>query len=228
MIHLLWATIRPNAFIHTHSFWLNNAENKENIKTYVCVDKQIDADIIQSKVSNINMIISDQPNRIGVCYPCYLLSSNLIGNNDDIVVFASDDFTPPKDWDTYLLNKLKDKDGVLMVFDGYQKPDSSNMLHPVVTVPIMTYSALVKMNMVIYHPSYNHMFSDCELYLTAKDLGLLIDDRMNDLTEFTHHHYANGKRPADAADKGYQTKWKSDEVNWNNRKNLPVEERIKV
>ena len=149
--------------------------------------------------------------------------------DDDIVVFASDDFMAPQGWDTYLINKLNSKGDVgLMVRDGYQLPDSSNMLHAAITIPIMTYGCLKKMNMIIYHPAYNHMFSDCELYDNLKDLGLLYDDRINDTTVFEHLHYAAGKRNADQADQAYNAKWSEDEVTWNKRKLLPVEKRIEI
>ena len=82
--------------------------------------------------------------------------------------------------------------------------------------------------MIIYHPRYNHMYSDSELYLNLKDLDLLIDDRINDETTFEHHHYAAGKRNADGADQAYHMKWKEDELLWNQRKNMKVEERLKV
>jgi hypothetical protein len=227
MIHLLWCTIRPNQFLLTHEQWMLRATNTSNVKTYVCVNTESEAQIIKQKL-NVDIKISDKPDRIGVCYPSYILSSSLEGKDDDIVVFASDDFLPPQDWDNYLINKFKGRKGVSMVRDGYQAPDSSNMLHPAVTIPLMTYSALVEMNKVIYHPAYNHMFSDCELYMTAKDLDLLIDERLQDETIFEHHHWAAGKRNADVADQGYHSKWKNDEVVWNIRKNLNVEERIKV
>jgi hypothetical protein len=84
------------------------------------------------------------------------------------------------------------------------------------------------MNNVIYHPAYNHMFSDCELYNNLKDMNMLYDDRLNDETVFEHLHYAAGKRNADGADKAYNDKWKEDEITWNIRKLLPVEERIKI
>ena len=69
-----------------------------------------------------------------------------VANGDDIVVFASDDFMAPQGWDTYLINKFNEKGDVgLMVRDGYQLPDSSNMLHAAITIPIMTYGCLKKM-----------------------------------------------------------------------------------
>ena len=152
-----------------------------------------------------------------------------VANDNDIVIFASDDFMAPQGWDTYLTSKLDGKGDVgLMVRDGYQLPDSSNMLHAAITIPIMTYGCLKKLNMTIYHPVYNHMFSDCELYNNLKDLGLLYDDRINDTTIFEHLHHAAGKRNADQADQAYNAKWKDDEITWNKRKLMSVEERIKV
>jgi hypothetical protein len=232
MIHILWATLRPEQFITMHTEWINRSNNSQNIKTYVCVNWKQHADSLREYLKN-DYLITLNSNKIGVCYPCYQLSSNLgksMGNcsNDDIVVFASDDFLPPHDWDKYLINKLKDKTGVLMVRDGFQLPDSSNMLYPAITIPIMTYDCLIALNRVIYHPAFNHMFSDVELYFNAKDLGLLLDDRLTDETTFEHLHHASGKRKPDNADAAYYSKWKDDEVTWNKRKLMPVEKRIEV
>lgn len=233
MIHILWCTLRPEQFKSAHSEWIKRADNPQNIQTYVAVNWQQHSDILREYLKS-NFLITLNTNKIGVCYPSYQLSSNLgikmgVAKDDDIVIFASDDFMAPQGWDTYLLNKFNDKGDVgLMVRDGYQLPDSSNMLHAAITIPIMTYGCLKKMNMVIYHPSYNHMFSDCELYNNLKELGLLYDDRMNDATIFEHLHYAANKRNADQADQAYNAKWKDDEITWNKRKLLPVEERIKI
>ncbi len=233
MIHILWCTLRPTQFKQMHEEWIKRSDNPKNIQTYVAVNWTEHAVELKEYLTN-NYLITLNTNRIGVCYPSYQLSSKLgseMGKceNDDIVVFASDDFMAPKSWDTYLINKLKDRgDCGLMVRDGYQLPDSSNMLHPAITIPIMTWGCLQKMNGIIYHPAYHHMFSDCELYNTLKDLGLLYDDRLNDETTFEHHHYAAGKRQADNADQAYNMKWKDDELTWNQRKLMAVEERIKV
>ena len=232
MIHILWCTVRPAQFQHAHTEWIKRADNPENIQTYVAVNWKEHADQLREYLKK-NYIITVNTNKIGVCYPGYQLTSNLgikMGQckDDDIVVFASDDFMAPQGWDSYLINKLSGRDDALFVRDGYQLPDSSNMLHPAITIPIMTYGCLKKLNMTIYHPAYNHMFSDCELYDNLKDLGLLYDDRMSDATVFEHLHYAAGKRNADQADQAYNAKWKEDEITWNSRKLLPVEKRIEV
>jgi hypothetical protein len=70
------------------------------------------------------------------------------------------------------------------------------------------------------------MYSDCELYINLKDMGLLIDERMTDTTVFEHLHHLIGKRNADGSDHSYNYKRKEDELIWNKRKNIPVSERI--
>jgi hypothetical protein len=233
MIHILWCTLRTNQFINTHKEWIKRADNPADIQTYVAVNWQEHANDLNEYLSE-NYLLTLNTNKIGVCYPSYELSSKLgteMGkcDDDDIIVFASDDFLPPKNWDTYLIEKLKNKGDVgLMVRDGYQLPDSSNMLHPAITIPIMTYGCLNKLNKVIYHPAFNHMFSDCELYNNLKDLNILYDDRLNDDTVFEHLHYAAGKRNADGADKSYNDKWSEDEITWNKRRLMSVEKRLEI
>jgi hypothetical protein len=232
-IYILWCTIRPEQFIITHNIWVKNSYNVDNISTYVVVNNEKDKNIISSYLPKDN-IFNLNTTKIGVCYPSYYLSSR-IGieyvldiKPNDIIVFASDDFTPPKDWDIYLINKLNNKENsALMVRDGYQLSDSSNMLHPAITIPIMTYGALLKLNRYIYHPDYLHMFSDCELYLNLKELDILIDDRINDNTTFIHHHHASRKRKADINDRIYYSNWKVDENKWNIRKNMNLIDRLK-
>lgn len=233
MIHILWCTIRPGQFKAAHAEWLRRADNPDNIQTYVAVNWKEHADELREYLGK-NYLITLNTSKIGVCYPSYQLSSNLgekMGKceDSDIVVFASDDFMAPQGWDSYLTKKLEGKGDVcLMVRDGYQLPDSSNMLHAAITIPIMTYGCLKRLNRVIYHPAFSHMFSDCELYNNLKDLGLLYDDRMNDETVFEHLHYAAGKRNADQADQAYNAKWAEDDKTWQKRRLMPVEKRLEV
>lgn len=229
MIHLLWCTIRPETFTQMHPYWKGRAKDPKNIKTHVAVNYKQHEDYISEylKLQNFDyrtlLVTTD---KIGVCYPSYQLSSTTEGNTGDIVVFASDDFLPPQNWDEYLINKLKDQEGGLMVRDGYQLPDSSNMQYPAITIPIMTWGCFEKLNKTIYNPVYTHMYSDCELYLNLKEMNLLIDDRIKDTIVFEHLHHAAGKRRPDQLDVQYHAKWQEDESTWNKRKNMSVLERI--
>jgi hypothetical protein len=232
-IHLLWCTLRPATFKKMHSEWMNRSSDSNNIITYVAVNWEEHSVQLRDYLSK-DFLVTLNINKIGVCYPSYYLTSNLGLNmgkceSDDIVVFASDDFLPPNNWDLYLKNKLNNKGDVcLFVRDGYQLPDSSNMLHPVITIPIMTYGCLLKLNRIIYHPEYTHMFSDRELYDNLKDLNLLYDDRLNDETLFEHLHYTSGKRESDYADREYNSKWSEDERKWETRRKMNIEDRLKV
>ena len=227
-IHLLWATVRPYTFIHTYNLWKSKAKNEGNFTTYVAVNYKTDADILESLLREGDKMLVVGDKRKGVCYPSYMLSSQLEGDINDIVIFASDDFVPPQNWDEYLINKLKDREGALMVRDGYQLPDSSNMKHPCITIPIMTFGCLEKMNKVIYHPDYFHLHSDAELYENLKELDLLIDERMVDTTVFEHFHWAAGKRNADQNDQNYNSKWNEDGLTMDKRMKMTIQERLMV
>lgn len=229
MIHLLWCTIRPVAFKGMHKIWMQRAKNPSQVKTHVGITSTQDQfNDVRDYLKDSDRIINIKTTHPGVCYPSYQLSSSFDYSPDDIIVFASDDFMCPQDWDEYLIHQLKDKDGALFVRDGYQKPDSSNMLFPAITIPIMTGSCLTKLNKAIYHPAYSHMFSDCELYINLKDLDLLIDNRLMDTTTFEHCHYAAGKRNADQNDMNYNKNWNKDSDTWNKRKIMSIEERLKL
>ena len=229
MIHILWCTIRPDVFKQMHPYWIGRAKNPSNIKTHIAVNVEPHSDTIKEYFKPNNQqyrIITVNTDKIGVCYPSYQLSSTTEGQSGDIIVFASDDFLPPQNWDEYLTSKLENREGGLMVRDGYQLPDSSNMQYPAITIPIMTWGCFEKLNKTIYSPVYTHMYSDCELYINLKDMGLLIDERMADKIVFEHLHHAAGKRKADQLDVQYHARWREDEDTWNKRKNMPVLERI--
>lgn len=228
-IHILWATIRSNVFVQVYKLWMSKCSTKENILTHVAVDTKMDSDIVKSVLSKNDSVIITKTTTKGVCYPSYMLSSTLEGNNEDIIIFASDDIIPPNNWDLYLINKLNNKEGCLMVNDGYQALDFSNMAEPVFSIPVMTYSALLKLNKIIYNPVYSHLCSDAELYLNAKELGLIIDERIFDKNyTFEHHHWSSGKRQADVNDQCYYSNFENDKKTWENRKKMTLEERLKI
>jgi len=208
---------------------MDKSSKNETIKTYVCVNTQTQKDSILKSLPSLDVVITDKPDRIGVAYPSYYLSSRVEGNLEDVVIFASDDFLPPNNWDKYISEKLKGREGCLMVNDGYQALDFSNMAEPVFSIPIMTYSALLKMNKIIYNPVYNHLCSDAEHYLNAEQLKLIIDERLQDKDfVFEHFHWSNGKRNPDQNDQNYYSKFENDKHKWEIRRKLSLNERLQV
>ena len=231
-IHLLWCTIRTGNFPNVHKFWFDRIKDKSLVKTHVLVSTENESNFLKKYFDSINhdnRIVVYQPPYPGVCLPSYKLSSTLEAQDNDIVIFGSDDFTPPQDWDVYLIEKLKNKTGALLVNDGYQAIDFSNMADPVFSIPVMTYDCLLKNNKVIYNPAYTHLCSDAELFLNLKEMNMVIDDRINDTSfVFEHHHWSSGKRKADQNDQSYYSNFEKDKKTWEIRKKLTLKERLKV
>lgn len=218
-IIILWATCRPITFLKTHFEWINNADDPSLIKTRIAVDNEAQA----KALPDFQVMITGNT-KAGVCYPCYCLSSTLRVQANDIVVFASDDFFPPKGWDTALKAKVDlDKPCVLVVNDGIQKYPNK-----VVTIPILNYLALQKMNRFVYNPAYSHMWSDVELYEVAESLGIIKDIRKSDEFLMEHRHYCRGKRVKDEKDVLVDDKYREDKKIYESRKLLSTEEKIKV
>jgi hypothetical protein len=218
-IILLWATVRPEEFKVAHRHWMNTAKIRGNVITRVAVDTQEQAE----QLPEFDVMITNNK-RPGVCYPCYCLSSTTTANDNDIIIFASDDFFPPDNWDIFLYNQLcNESEKLLMVNDGLQPSNSK-----VVTIPILRYDALKKLNHIIYNPTYTHMWSDDELYTVANKLGLIKDIRRNNPTIFEHRHYANGKRVQDIHDLALVDKYESDRSLHTSRHALTVTDLLKI
>jgi len=171
---------------------MDNSSGLYEIDTHVAVDTKEQ----KEELDGFDVIVTEGGPK-GVCFPAYCLSRNLEAEDSDIVILASDDFFPPKNWDKTIVGLVgKDKNCVLLVNDGIQKYPAR-----VITFPIMTFSALKKMKKIIYHPVYSHMSSDCELYIIAERMCILKDVRKTCKTIFEHRHYCNGKRERDEVDK---------------------------
>ena len=216
MFHLLWPTIRPDIFSITVQDWLKKATNSSRIKVVPIVNSQDHA-------KTLNNVIVTNPSEPGVTKALYSVTQNYEANDKDIIIVASDDFFPPSNWDSILLEEFSNFDGLLVFFDGIQ--DSSSL----VTIPILTFSALKKMNRIIYHPSYKHLWADVECYCNANELGILKDLRREKRhIIFEHRHYSIGKRSSDQVD-AYANRFEStDRINYNKRIQLSLTERLKV
>lgn len=194
MIIMLWSTIRPETMKTCYNVWKNNASNFDNTKIKIVTDSEEHKSLL---TEFDDVIVVDNGDRPGITKPLYELTKNLECDDNDIIVLCSDDFIPPKNWDTYITEELKDFDGCLLPSTGKHDFSSVN----IVTIPIMTFGCLKKHNKIIYHPCYYHMNSDTELYDDLYEMNLLKDLRTRDDFIFVHYHWTDGKRAMDEHDK---------------------------
>ncbi|MCX8130424.1 MAG: hypothetical protein N3I35_10030 [Clostridia bacterium] len=233
MFYLLWCTIRPNVFVNTYKYWMEMCKEKQNVKLLLAVNTEEQKREIMEEANCYGIypimeedIIVIGNERKGLAYAAYCLTSRLQAREKDIVILSSDDFFPPKDWDQYLEEKFADFSGCILVRDGFHDFNRNETVP--VTLPIMTFECLLKLNRIIYHPEYIQMFCDNELYLNVKELGLLKDVRATDRIIFEHRHYAVNKRSMDSIDLMYNSLWKTEEEKYERRRKLTLEERLKV
>ena len=213
MIHLLWPTIRPLKMVEAYKHWCAKADQSTQVLTIAVNTEEQKSQIPET----LGKTIVNNTKK-GVVHAVNILSHNLDGPDDDIVILASDDMFAPEHWDTWLQNTLRGKTVGLHVNDGYNKQDA-------ITIPIMTMGCLRKLNMIIYHKSYIHQYSDTELYFNLKDLGLLLDV-WNTSPIFEHRHWVCNKRKIDKHDQFYAKVVGQDANNWSIRSKLPASERL--
>jgi hypothetical protein len=199
--------------------WKSSADDPNSFKTKVIVNTQEQANAIIHK--DLDISISKSQTK-GITASLYELTSTLECQDNDIIIVASDDFYPPNHWDTIIKEQFVDFDGAVIFWDGIQVDT------PMVTLPIMTFNTLKKLNRKIYHPDYKHQFSDIELYLNLKEMNLIKDLRIirkDILFEHRHHHVK--KREMDDVDKYIESVWSEDRATIDRRMQLSLEERLK-
>jgi hypothetical protein len=209
-------------FLETLSCWLEQAEDKKRISVKVAVNtKEQSAEIKNAAIPNIEEIEIVGEDRPGVAFPTYVLGKKLVALPGDTVILASDDFYPKKDWDKWVLSHFTEQfHGCLLINDGHQTENC-------VTIPIMDYACLFRLNKIIYHPLYKHQYSDNELYDNLKALNFLKDLR-NLPTMFEHRHWHCGKRDKDEVDEFILKSTEEDFNTYKSRSKLSVTERLTV
>jgi len=131
----------------------------------------------------------------------------------DVMVYLSDDFKCFDNWGVEVMKHFEgiEKPLLIKVDDKLQAFNKD-----VLTIPIMN-RALYNELGYFFHPSYNSMFCDQDLYWTAQNMRAI---KLCPELVFEHHHYVNGKAPKD------QTYDRSTS-NWNQGKHLYAERKLK-
>lgn len=131
-------------------------------------------------------------------------ASRALGN---ILIYLSDDFEAPQDWDLTLHEIIGSDPMLLKVSDGVTAKHLGNETGTanILTIPIMNRALYEKLG-YFFHPDYKSMFCDEDLFQTCVKNNWLV--RREDLL-FPHNHWVNGKAKKDQtyidSEKNFQT-----------------------
>jgi glycosyltransferase involved in cell wall biosynthesis len=194
---------RAQKAFETYQYWMSKASGKIEIEYILSIDVD---DNQQPEYSRIFMGVD------GVCYTAsnrnVVDATNVAASHatGDLLIYLSDDFKCPQDWDILLYDKYLSGPvlALIKVDDCLQGFDV-----PVLTIPIMTRYLYITLG-YFWHPEYKSMFVDQDLYEVCKKHGWIINAPQ---LKFPHEHCSIGKAERD------ETYIRS-EKNWDQGKEL--------
>jgi hypothetical protein len=222
-IYILWASIRPDFVLETSQKWIGNCVHKDRLHFKIVMATEDQKRIVEDfKIPNCETIaVTDKP---GYTHAITQLSLGLELEDDDVLIFLTDDFTCMPRWDEFIDGKFENFNDAVFLNDGCQ--DVYRRDYACITLGCMTFACLKKINRVVFSPNYYHFFSDTEAYFNLIQLGLLKDDRATDYYIFKHEHHSSGARKSDQFDTIAVEHWTQDETTYHKRINMSVQERL--
>lgn len=168
--------------------WIKKAHNIDNIEYILSIDESDNELINYRKLFNDDMykiLVSDNSNLVEATNKGCKIATG------DILIYVSDDFEPPFDWDQSLIDvaNKQDSDKYLIKVDDCLQPFDNCVL----TIPIMSKGLYDDLG-YFWHPAYKSIWVDVDLYFTCKDLDCMV---MCPDLKFVHHHYSVGKAEMD-------------------------------
>lgn len=234
IIHILWPTARLEKMKSQHDLWMTRSSGNIRTDLMVAVKTQQDKESIGHGIicpvgesgiaqhGKLNVIVTGAE-RLGPVWAIHQLTHQVEGEDGDIIIVATDDFLPPHRWDEFIWDKLRGTKSALMINDGVRGPTDRIM-----TLPIMTYECLLRLNRIVNHPDYGWHYSDAELYENLDALGLLVDVRGPENPVFEHEHWTKKKREYDAVDRVARKTHAIDRQTFRRRMKMSIEERLTV
>ncbi len=228
MIYLYWPTVRPQMAAERARKWIERSKNgfkATNFKLIFGPEEELDCKPILDLGFKDTAIIPYKSPYHGVCYTATKLTQLFDGNDDDIIILASDDFEPHSayKWDEEIVKAFAATKKGCIVNDGY-KPQTN-----IVAMPIITGRLFNALNRIIYNPAYHHFYSDQEFYdilVEVNEIEYMRDPSKKPL--FEHKHYSFNGRQKDKNDSNNQTNWSIDQKTYDARKSLPLHEKLKL
>lgn len=172
---------RPFKAKQTIDNWMSKSSKRNKIEHIISLDKD-DRKINSYKVFFKDALISDNL--------CVVEATNKGASisKGEILIYLSDDFDCPNNWDSMILEYFKDAPLLLKVDDKLQP-----FYTDVVTIPIINRLLYDKLGYFL-NPLYKSMYVDQDLYWTCYNNGWLQESPE---LKFQHNHWANGKARKD-------------------------------
>lgn len=204
---------RSKKSFHTTRNWIQNAGcDTELIVSIDSDDLHLGAyEEYYGGLPNTKLIIN--PN------DCVVQATNhaAAASKGDILIYCSDDFAVPNNWGQSIIEMVQyyGPEWLLRVDDGLQKITAD-----VLTIPIMSRTLYERLG-YFFHPAYRSMWVDCDLFWTAKNLGVL---KYAEHLKFPHEHYCNGKAVKDETYSRSERNWDAGKALYEQRKrqNFPL------
>lgn len=192
--------LRPDKSFHNASKWLNLAKTK--CQLILAIDSD---DPTAPRYKELYNTLHDSEHEIGILHDKHLSvvhATNMAAakSTGDILIYLSDDFDCPNDWQWLVLNEFEKYSGptLIKVDDCLQRFDV-----PVLTIPMMNRELYDKLG-YFFHPGYKSMFVDEHLYWRTQRLKAL---RFAPQLKFEHKHVSVGKAQDDETYRRSAANW---------------------
>lgn len=186
---------RVEKCVQTDDKWFAMADDISRLYLYVSIDN--DDPQWNEYMDHYDSHIITGPNRSSV----EAINRAAKESDENILIVISDDTDCFKGWDTALLKAVEGKtDWILKTQDGIQSY--------IITMPVMD-RAYFNRTDTIYHPGFEHLFSDTYLTCLADINGRSITSNL----VFPHRHYSHsgGKEGPDELHKRNDATWQQGE-----------------
>jgi glycosyltransferase involved in cell wall biosynthesis len=192
----------------TYKYWKDQASGNIEIEHILSIDNDDpDKSLYMAIFKGSKIIAGDNGDVVQATNRAAKYSSG------DILVYLSDDFKCPKDWDLGIVYAVQECHKLapllLKVDDCLQKFNI-----PVLTIPIMNRALYEKLG-YFWNPLYKSMFVDEDLYWVCRNNGWILEAPE---LKFPHEHCSNGKAENDETYKRSSANWNQGKVVFAKRK----------
>lgn len=207
---------RPLMAYETAQRWLSTRTSKEIPFEYILSIDTSDTtlhlykelfEVLSKSFDGIKICVNDNKSCIEASNSGAKISSN------NLMILISDDFDCFQGWDTWLLEKLKDKEDYIVKTSDLYQPR-------LITLPIMDRTYYNRFGYIYYY-EYEHLFCDTEMTEVAHLLDKVID-LQDGVHYFIHKHWTIGVDvggiPKDEISEKNDSTWNQGETLFNERK----------